>query len=224
MLLARRVHRFVLAATVLVAVASGCSGDGGGGGEPAPPANPACAEGEAFDSTFAAIQAVVFERNGCTQQICHGSAAVGGLDLRPEAAYDSIFDVRSTASPLKRVQPGDRSRSFLWLKLAAKTNPGSVEIVGSPMPNNLPAIGENELEALRLWIYAGAPRTGAVGGTEQLLDACLPEVKPITIKPLDPPAPGEGVQFVLPAVGLAKKYEQELCFATYYDISDQVPA
>jgi len=214
------------AALLLVLAAAACSDDGspGGGGGPTTPGNPSCAEGQAYESTFEAIQTVVFERNGCTQDICHGSAASGGLDLRREAAYDAIFDVPSTASPLRRVEPGDKSRSFLWLKLAAKTNPGSVEITGSPMPNNLPAISGNELEALRLWISSGAPRTGTVPGTEPLLDACLPEAKPIVIKPLDPPAPGEGVQFVLPPVHLPKKHEQELCFATYYDVRDQVPA
>jgi hypothetical protein len=219
-----RLLGWVLATTLVTALA-GCSGDGGDPGTNPGSGNPSCDAGEAFDGTFAAIQKVVFERNGCSQDICHGSAATSGLDLRPDAAYDSIFDVPALEVPsLKRVEPGDRSRSFLWLKLAAKTNPGSVQIVGAPMPNNLPAISANELEALRLWIAAGAPRTGAVAGTEGLLDACLPAVKPITIKPLDPPAPGEGVQFILPPVDLPKKHEQELCFATYYDIRDQVPA
>jgi len=207
----------------LLVVANGCSG-GGSDGASEVPGNPSCAAGQEFESTYDAIQTVIFERNGCTQDICHGSAQVGGLDLRRDASYDALFEAASTSSPLKRVEPGDRTRSFLWLKLAAKTNPGSVEIVGSPMPNNLPAITEGELEALRLWIYAGAPRTGTVSGTEQLLDACLPAARPIVVKPLDPPAPGEGVQFELPPVELAKQHEQEVCFATYYDIADQIPA
>src|SRR5262245_21384471 len=42
-----------------------------------------------FDSTFAAIQQVVFAGNKCTNDACHGAAAVGGLDLRPDAAYKS---------------------------------------------------------------------------------------------------------------------------------------
>ena len=222
MLRAHRLPGLIVATTLLAAFAAGCSD--GPGGDSTSSGSPACTSGEAFDSTFGAIQKVVFERNGCTQDICHGSAKNGGLDLRPDAAYDSIFDVPSTESTLKRIEPGDKSRSFLWLKLAAKTDPGSVEIVGAPMPNNLPVISVSELEALRLWIYSGAPRTGTVPGTEGLLDACLPEAHPITIKPLDPPPPGEGVQMVLPSVSLPKNHEQEICFATYYDLSDQVPA
>jgi len=220
----RRLLATVLFAAWLAAGAAGCSGGDSGSGAPETPGNPSCASGQAFDGTFEAIETVIFEGHGCTQDICHGSSKSGGLDLRADAAYDAVFEAPSTSSPLLRVQPGDRTRSFLWLKLAAKTNPGSVEIVGAPMPNNLPAISEQELEALRLWIYAGAPRTGTVSGTEGLLDACLPEPRPIIIKPLDPPAPGEGLQFVLPSVDLAAKLEQELCFATYYDVTDQVPS
>jgi len=224
MLAARRRVRIALLVAALALASAGCSGgDGSPSGDPIDPGEPACAEGEAFTSTFAAIQTVIFERQGCTQDVCHGSGASGGLDLRPDAAYAALFEAPSLSSPVFRVTPGDKDRSFLWLKLAAKTNPGSVEIAGSPMPSNLPAISQEELEALRLWISAGAPQTGTVADTESLLDACLPAVRPITIKPLDPPPPGEGVQFVLPPVDLPARHEQELCFATYYDVRDQVP-
>ena len=92
------------------------------------------------------------------------------------------------------------------------------------MPNNLPGLSADELELVRLWIFAGAPKTGTVGGTETLLDACLPPPEPITIQPLDPPAAGKGIQFVMPPWKLEAHSEHEICFATYYDISDQVPA
>ncbi|MEW6271689.1 MAG: hypothetical protein AB1689_20590 [Thermodesulfobacteriota bacterium] len=61
-------------------------------------------------------------------------------------------------------------------------------------------------------------------GTEKLLDACLPPPEPIVIEPLDPPAPGEGVQFEMPAYVLPAGREVEYCFATYEDFGDQVPA
>ena len=214
-----RVVLACLAAATLAACSDGGSSSAGG---PGVPSEPAC-EGTSYASTFAAIQTEIFEKHGCTQDVCHGSAKQGGLELTRDVAYANVFDVRALGSTLKRVEPGDKSRSWLWLKLAAATQPGSVEITGAPMPNGLPPIGEDELEALRLWIYAGAPETGTVDGTAQLLNGCLPPPKPITIKPLDPPAPGEGVQFVLPTVPLPKKHEQEVCFATYYDVSAQVP-
>ena len=90
------------------------------------------------------------------------------------------------------------------------------------MPNGLPPLSADELEAVRLWIYAGAPQTGTVGGTESLLNACLPPPEPLIIKPLDPPR-RTGVQFVMPPWHLEAHSEHELCFATYYDITEQVP-
>ena len=151
-----------------------------------------CAQRAAFDSTFKGIQSVIFEKHGCTQQACHGSTAKqGGLDLSPVVAYQNLFQVRSTASPFNRVEPGDQRRSFLWLKLAAATDPSQlppgVQVAGAPMPNG------------------------------------LPPSKPIVIQPLDPPPAGEGVQFVMPPWHLEAHSEHEICFATYYDISAQVP-
>ncbi len=215
------------------AALAACGGGGGGGGtttapqEPGPsdpaPGDPACDENAQFSSTFEAIQKVIFEKRGCTQELCHGSGASGGLNLSPEVAYENIFEKRAVGSSFNLITPGDRTRSYLYMKVAAATEPGSFEISGAPMPNGLEPLTKDELEALRLWIYAGAPKTGTVGGTEQLLNACLPEPKPITIEPLPPPAPGEGVQFVMPPWHLPKQSEHELCFATYYDITDQVP-
>jgi len=199
--------------------------DGGGSNNP-PPSEPppaACEDNAAFTSTFEAIQEVIFEKRGCTQQVCHGSSAQGGLNLSPDVAYENIFERKALSSPFNYITPGDRTRSYLFMKVSAATDPGSYEIAGAPMPNGLEPLTANELEALRLWIYAGAPKEGTVGGTETLLDACLPEPKPIIIEPLAPPAPGEGVQFVMPTWDLPSKSEHELCFATYYDITDQVP-
>jgi hypothetical protein len=180
-----------------------------------------------FDGTFQGIQSVIFDRHGCTAPACHGSARQGGLDLSPAVAYRNLLQVKSTASSFARVEPGDQRRSFLWLKLAAATDPAQlppgVLVAGAPMPNGLPPLAPEELELLRLWIYNGAPETGTVAGSEKLLNACLPTPKPITIEPLAPPPPGEGVQFVMPPWLLEAHSEHELCFATYYDITSQVP-
>ncbi|HVN86117.1 MAG TPA: hypothetical protein VMW17_14860 [Candidatus Binatia bacterium] len=182
-----------------------------------------------FNSTFQAIQKVVFEQGGCLNQVCHGTHTnpQGGLDLSPDVAYDNLVGVTSSQSTLKRVQVGDDAHSLLWLKLALATAPSKlpvdVTIPGAPMPSGLPPISADALEALRLWIYSGAPKTGTVPGTDTLLDACLPAPEPITIQPLDPPATGAGVQFVMPTWTLEPHSEHEICFATYYDITAQVP-
>jgi hypothetical protein len=201
---------------------------------PAPPATPTqtppfqcTAAAVSFNATFDAIQTLLFDAHGCTQQACHGSAAQGGLQLTAGLAYGDLVGVASSESPLKRVEPGDKTRSFLWQKLAASTDPSQLplgtQVAGAPMPNGLPPLSKDELQALALWINAGAPQTGTVAGTEALLDACLPPPQPIIITPLDPPAPGTGVQFVMPPWHLEAHSEHEICFATYYDLTAQVP-
>jgi len=219
--------RDALALVPLVLV-FGCGGGGGGGaGTPAPEPTQSPAPNECsatFDGTFDAIQELVFERHGCAADACHGSARSGALDLRPEAAYASLIEVPSAGSTLPRVVPGDDDRSYLWRKLAAKTIPGSVEIGGSPMPIGDTTLSEDELELVRLWIKGGAPETGTVLDAEDLVDGCLPDPEPITIRPLDPPPAGRGLQLVMPPFDLPAGSEREVCFAQYYDLSDQVPS
>jgi cysteine-rich repeat protein len=183
----------------------------------------ACA-GQEFSSTFEGIQSVVFDGNGCSTALCHGSSpGQGNLDLSAGVAYQELFEVPSTGSSFMRVWPAGPRQSSLWLKLALATDP-TIDIPGAPMPVGLPPVDGDLLDAVRLWIEHGAPETGTVPGTESLLGGCFPEPQPITIEPLDPPAPNEGVQIVMPPHFLAAQTEQEICFATYYNWTDQVPA
>ena len=185
-------------------------------------------EADAFSGTFEAIQETVFARHGCASQACHDSVTKqGGLDLTPANAYANLIEVPSSQSSRQRVVPGEAERSFLWLKLAAKTDPSQIpngeQVAGSPMPQIGEGLTVDELELLRRWIYGGAPETGTVPDTTALIDACLPPAKPITIKPLDPPAPEEGIQLVMPPWKLEAKSEHEICFATFYDVTDKIP-
>ena len=224
MLATGRCSRVVIA--IFFALLAGCSGDGPPADTGTPGTGPSEPEtpctGEAFASTFEGIQKVIFEKHGCTQQVCHGSAAQGGLELSPDVAYaEPRRGARRSAARSTRVEPGDKDRSYLWLKLAAATDPGTRRRSPARRCRTAsPPISEDELEALRLWIYAGAPETGTVGGTEKLLDACLPPPEPITIKPLDPPAAGRGRPVRHAAVAICRRSsEHEICFATYYDIT-----
>lgn len=181
-----------------------------------------------FSSTFALIQKRIFEDHGCTNSLCHGGAAAGGMDLRPEAAYANLIDVpAATVDGFRRVVPGRRDLSLLFVNLAAKTSPADYHAPLRAMPPDpQPALRAEELEAVRAWIEAGAPETGVVDGTDRLLDGCLPAPEPIQIKPLPPPEPGTGVQIRMPRYVLAAHTEREVCFASYYDLTapGQVPA
>jgi hypothetical protein len=221
-----RFHSQVLLLSLAVALAAGCgSSDGFVSVDPPDGSGASCADGaeKSFASTWEGVQEVIFERHGCTAEACHGSAGSGGLVLTPDVAYDNVVEVQATSSSRRLIEPGDEERSYLWRKLAAGTRPGEVEIAGAPMPNGLPALREEELDLLRVWIYAGAPETGTVIGSDELLGACLPPPEPIEIKPLEPPAPGTGLQFRMPEWTLPAGKEREVCFASWFDFTEQVP-
>ncbi|MDB4986919.1 MAG: hypothetical protein JWN04_2097 [Myxococcaceae bacterium] len=191
---------------------------------------PAAAGCQTFDSSFAAIQALIFERHGCTAAACHGQAKSGGLDLSADVAWENLVDAKSSNSAAARVQPGTAVDSFLYQKLAAATNPGSLQVAGTPMPIGSTPLTDDELQAVQLWIVKGAPKDGIVADKTKgidvgsLLDACLPPATPTEAKPLDAPAADEGIQFRLPVYKLKAGTEVEQCIPFAFDFTDKVPA
>ena len=181
--------------------------------------------GHAFASTFDAIQTLVFEQQGCTNTLCHGAApGQAGLVLSRDVAYGELLEVPSQGSAFPRIEPAQPRKSSLYLKLLKAVDPTAIFIPGDPMPSARPPIPESLLEAMRIWIEHGAPETGTVPGTQALLGGCYPDPVPISIAPLTPPAPDAGIQLEMPAYRLAPQMETEVCFATYYDVTDSVPA
>jgi hypothetical protein len=182
-----------------------------------------------YASTWEGVQGI-FERNGCQNGACHGGApGAGNLDLRPEVAYDNLVQVFADRGDKLLVQRGSRQDSVLWEKLAAATEGYDLKGRGSPMPVGLPPISADELEAVRLWIQFGAPQDGVVVGTSEVLGGCIPPADPQgTEAPAVPPA-NVGVQFhappwtIPPADPSGLNGEDEVCYATYFDVGAQVP-
>jgi cysteine-rich repeat protein len=85
------------------------------------------------------------------------------------------------------------------------------------------AIRPEQLEAVALWLRAGAPLNGVVRETADKLGACLPPATPGKIDPLPAPPAGEGVQLRSSAWSLPKDSENEICFPTYMDLTTVVP-
>lgn len=189
-------------------------------------------ECQTFDSSFAAIQTLVFERHGCSAVACHGSKGKAGkLDLSAAVAWDNVVNAASSNSRDKRVLPGSADDSFLYQKLLAATKPGSVQVAGSPMPLG-GALSEDELAAVKIWIDEGAPKTGTVSDPEtgkdiaSLLEACESDTDagPVVIGPLEPPDPEEGFQLRLPSFVLKAGTETEHCTPFAFDLTNQIPA
>ncbi|MCZ6464218.1 MAG: hypothetical protein O7A09_07755, partial [Proteobacteria bacterium] len=78
---------------------------------------------------------------------------------------------------------------------------------------------EDHLQALSLWIRGGSPEDTVVDGTAALLGACLGEPDPLKIPVPDAPPLGQGVQFRQTAWDLPAQFENEICMATYYDLT-----
>lgn len=227
---------FVLAACASV----GCSDDAGVDDVAVQSGSDAGADGAAHEghhaaavecsSTFQAIQKNIFEGKGCTASACHGSAAVGGLDLTVDKAYASIINRPATASlstPMNLVTPGEQALSFLYLKLHAATDASKKLPAGggAPMPSGQSPLSAEQLEAVKLWIRGGAPERGVVAGTQSLLSCTQPADATANKSPRPPaPRPEEGFQHVSGPWTVKANAEDEVCFGTYYDLSAAAPA
>ena len=209
--------RMTLSVLVPALLAAGCGGSSSDGGT-AP-------KGCDYTSTYEAIQETVFEAKGCTESACHGDAMLGELDLRADGSFDELVRRASVIDPsIERVFPGDQDRSLIYLKLAAATHGEALGSLGQPRPINAEPLSEDQLEAMRLWIRGGAEEDGIVGNTLELL-GCEGnfDPDPNKINPLPAPATDEGVQLYAGGWALDAEAEDEVCFATYYDFSEQVP-
>jgi hypothetical protein len=182
------------------------------------------------DSTFAIIQQQIFENRGCTASACHGENATGSLDLREGNSYDNLVNVEAVSGDYMRVFPGEQDLSLLYQKVAAKTqgfelSSLSPSISGGAMPTGPDALSDDDLSLLRAWIRGGAPRDQVVAGSEEFADCSLTgEVAPNKIQPLPAPDVDKGIQFYSGAWTVPAEQEGEVCFVSYYDYSDSIPA
>jgi hypothetical protein len=73
---------------------------------------------------------------------------------------------------LARVAPGDPAGSLLWNVLAKGLGvPGADALPGIAMPIG-GRLTADDVDAVRLWIAAGAPPDGVVSGTDAFLAPC----------------------------------------------------
>jgi hypothetical protein len=119
--------------------------------------------------SFASIQGRIFEKS-CGFSGCHGAEnPQAGLMLVGDGVYDALVGKAASTSAAqfagkKLVVPGAPETSFLMDKLEGKLGPGE----GDPMPRGRKPLSAEQIETIRKWILAGAPRervlTGGVVG------------------------------------------------------------
>jgi hypothetical protein len=183
----------------------------------------------ACDSTWRAIRTSIFEANGCTAAVCHSaSAQQGQLDLASDVSYANLINRPASASltkPMNRVTPGEQALSFLYLKVAAGIDGTHLPAGGgAQMPIGRAPLTSDQLTALKLWIRAGAPETGVVAGTQDVLDCTQPASADPNKAPRPPvPSADKGFQHAAGPWTVKARSEGEVCLATYYDLTDSAP-
>ncbi len=178
-----------------------------------------------FEGSFERIQSIIFDGYNCTNSACHaGDNPAGQLNLGDDVAYQNLFRVEAAANlaePRQLIYPGEQALSFLYAKLDAGTHGTALPDGGGlAMPFGSAPLTEDHLEAMRLWIRGGAPETDDVDRVATLL-GCSVGTVPQANK-IDPPAApvrGEGVQFVSGPWSVEPNSENEVCYATYYDLN-----
>ncbi len=162
------------------------------------------------DGTFARIQREILEP-GCASCHASGSAAArqSGLVLSADSAYAQLVGVSSVwpqarTTGLPRVKPFRADSSLLYHKLAWTPGHHSANY-GNLMPmGTAQGISQGQLDYVRRWIEAGAPRSGHVVDTALLLDR---RTQVAQFTPLPPPA--TGLQLSVNQFSVAPDFERE---------------
>ena len=197
----------VLAASAVLA----CGGDSGSAATPNAPAVPTPPQNVA---SFAQIQSTILTPS-CATTNCHvGTAPQAQLDLSDAngGAYDRLVGVapvnpNAINDRLKRVMAGKPDSSLLFHKLVFP--PGHhAHDYGNPMPTGTGGLSVGQLEYVRQWIAAGAPRTGVVADAALLANRVSQTTQPFV--PLAAPAPGTGVQLKVDQFDVSANFEREL--------------
>lgn len=171
--------------------------------------------GEAADpgsgSSFGRIQSAIIDARCIT---CHtaGSAYAeeSGLVLDRAVAYGNLVGMPPTNTNaredgLLRVRPGHPDSSLLLHKLHWEPDHHRRDY-GSPMPLGGRSLSVGQIEFVRRWIAAGAPRETDLIDPLLLEDTTLPDLEPF----VPPPPPATGYQLHLDRFGVAPQFEREL--------------
>ena len=153
----------------------------------------------------------------CATSGCHASEkdatfAQHGLVLADGVAYQNLVGVdpknsAALADGLKRVKAFASLESLLYHKLNISASHHSGKQYGNPMPLGGATLSDGQIEFVRRWIEAGAPKTGSVA------DAALLDDKTVTTaayEALPAPAAGTGFQMAVPSFDIQPNFEREL--------------
>jgi hypothetical protein len=122
---------------------------------------------KAPDSSYGLIYDKIFTTS-CALSGCHADETHSdhghSLTLKGEMAYSKLFNIapqnsQALAAGLKIVAAGDTAKSFLYQKIIYSR---SAHKYGAPMPTGGLKLTNKQIEFVKLWITAGAPKDGHV--------------------------------------------------------------
>jgi Copper type II ascorbate-dependent monooxygenase, C-terminal domain len=148
--------------------------------------------------------------SGCHQSTSDPSFLQHGLVLERSVAYQNLIDqnpknANAIKDNLLLVKPFKAEESLLYHKLNFASH--HQNDYGNKMPLGLPPLYVGQVEFIRRWIEAGAPKDGNPVDETLLQDKTVPEEK---FDPLQPPATGKGMQVTIPEFEVAPNFEREL--------------
>ena len=154
----------------------------------------------------------------CATAGCHASEQDNsfrqhGLVLSEGKTYANLINKLSQqpearAEGMARVKPFNSNESLLYHKLNWDASHHSGKQFGSPMPLGSTPLSLGQIEFVRRWIEAGAPREGSMVDTTLLNDTTPGYL--VNFEPLAPPAAGMGIQMKLDPFSVVPNFEREL--------------
>jgi hypothetical protein len=148
--------------------------------------------------------------SGCHLSEKDASFAQHGLVLEQSVSYSNLVSIipknlAAKADGLLRVKPFSSDQSLLFHKIHSSASEHHTSDYGFPMPLGLELLSQGEVEFIRRWIEAGAPRDGSVVEDISLLDDTT--LQPENYEPLAPPA--SGIQVNIEPFEVAPEFERE---------------
>lgn len=170
------------------------------------------AEAASFDLIQQKILTPSCATSGCHASDKDATFAQHGLVLAAGVAYQNLVGVDPKNSEakrdgLKRVKAFASLESLLYHKLNVAASHHSGKQYGNPMPLGGALLPDGQIEFVRRWIEAGAPRMGNVA------DAALLDDKIVTAVPYEPlsvPTAGTGFQMAISLFDIQPNFEREL--------------
>ena len=189
---------------VAAAVAAACGGESAGPDAPGPEAA----------GSFARLQASVLTPS-CAVSGCHVAASAAGsgnLVLTSDVAYANLVgatpsNLAAQRDGLKRIDPFNPDKSLLFQKIVLALTAAHSGEYGNVMPVGTGALSQGQVDFIKKWIEAGAPRTGDVADASLLANKTP---QPNLFVPLAPPPAGEGYQVRADSFGVTANFEREL--------------